>query len=1025
MITAPVRLRCNDLVEPVGIDRADVHFSWQLNPRERRGLRQTSYRLQVASSPELLARDDPDFWDSGENETDLTYHVAYGGKALPSERKFYWRVRIRDEGRDESAWSRIATFVTGIGEWKAKWIEAPADERPTNFRWIWKAGEADPRIACGASTCRFVRTIEVPAGWKTEAAHALLLTPVAAYLQIGETRIDLKNSTALQKIVLPLSGVLTSISIVAEHNGDGPAAIAGRLVFHSADGRQMVVPLDNRWEVETEGTRESAIEVCQYGETDPSGNQITTLPAPQNDNGVILPPVRTFRRRFTVESPVREAQLHVTALGIVSVHINGAPISDDDFVPGWSDYQNRVYYRTIDVTSHIRTGENLIEVDLADGWYAGYVAWGHRRNHHRTEARVMAELVVVDSNGNTDRVLTNREWEVASDGPTVEADLLMGEYHDSRRIANNWASAELVYPEPVADIEPYPCEPVRTSETLTPIVISEPAPGQFVFDLGQNMVGVCRLRVDGPVGTKITLRFAEVLTDEGTVYTEALRGARSTDVFIKGIDGEETWTPRFTFHGFRYVQIAGLVEAPTTATVTGIVMHNGRSNAGDFTSSSELLNKLWSNIRWGWRGNSLDVPTDCPQRDERAGWTGDAFAFCRTATYLDNCLTFWRKWLDALFDGQLSEGFFPCVAPVIDISPNPVRHNAGWDDAAIMVPYTLWQMYGDLSHVRKHWDGMLSYMKFLESYCDDGIYPEAEIFGDWLNLNAPTPASVMGTAFYAQDAKQMSEMARAIGDAGCADALSRLYDRIRDRFVHSFVSPDGRIKGNTQTGYVLALRIGLVPDELKSAALEHLRCDLQYRSGSLSCGFMGLRDLLPALSDAGRDDLAYDLALRTEFPSWGNQIANGATTIWERWDGWTPEMGLQDPGMNSFNHYCFGAVGEWMAGYLGGIKPLAPGYRKLSIRPHLDSRITFLRSRVETPHGTASCAWSQRSGELTMVCRVPPNTTAELWVPCPEGAAPLESGIMAKTADGLEPLPPVRGYARYTAQPGHYSFRLT
>jgi len=528
--------------------------------------------------------------------------------------------------------------------------------------------------------------------------------------------------------------------------------------------------------------------------------------------------------------------------------------------------------------------------------------------------------------------------------------------------------------------------------------------------------------VNGPAGTKVVLRFAEVLKDDGTVYTEALRGARSTDTYIKGTDGEESWTPRFTFHGFRYIQITGLAEPPTVETVTGIVLHNDRENHGDFSSSSELLNQLWSNIRWGWKGNSLEVPTDCPQRDERAGWTGDAFVFSRTAMYLERSATFWAKWLDALFDGQTPEGFFPCVAPQIDTWPNPLRHNAGWDDAAIMVPHTLWRVYDEVGHVRKHWASMNKYMRYMAELCVDSIYPEKEIFGDWLSLNANTPATVMGTAFYAQDARQMAEMAEAIGDAKAHAEYSTLFQRIRDQFIARFVTPDGKVFGNTQTCLVLALRIGLLPEELRAAAVDHLRRDLEYRGRALSCGFMGLRDLLPALSDAGRDDLAYDLALRERFPGWGYQIANGATTIWERWDGWTREMGLQDPGMNSFNHYSLGAVGQWMMGYMGGIDAVTPGYRKLRIRPRLDDRLSHVKARVETIHGAASCAWSQRGGPFEMICRVPPNTTAEIWVPRTGGASLLESGLPVEQAEGLRVLPGNDSHWIVEAVPGHYKF---
>ncbi|MGH9618369.1 MAG: family 78 glycoside hydrolase catalytic domain, partial [Bryobacteraceae bacterium] len=521
-------------------------------------------------------------------------------------------------------------------------------------------------------------------------------------------------------------------------------------------------------------------------------------------------------------------------------------------------------------------------------------------------------------------------------------------------------------------------QPIRHMQTLTPKAITSPEPGVYVFDMGQNMVGFARLKASGPRGTRIRLRYAEILKSDGNIYTKNLRSAKATDTFILSGKGEETLEPAFTYHGFRYVEVTGYPGKPRRDAITGIVFHNSMPETGRFETSSALVNKLWHNILWSQRANLMSIPTDCPQRDERLGWMADAQIFWRTASYNMNMDAFANKWLRDIRDAQFPDGAFTDVSPrVVDNSPGA----PAWGDAGVIIPWTTWQQYGDLRVVARNWDAMKQWLDYIHRANSNYLWENdrANDFGDWVPANSFTPKELLATAFWAYDAQLMSQMAVALGKHSEAVSYRELYSKIKAAFIKKFVKADGTVGNGSQTSYVLALHMGLLPEDLHPAAVDKLVADIQSRGGHFSTGFIGTSFLMPVLTDAGKMKTAYTLLLNETYPSWGYMIRKGATTMWERWNGDTG-----NPAMNSFNHYAFGAVGQWLYRSLAGIRsnPATPGFKRIVIDPHPETRLAHVSAEYDSLYGPISSAWTLGAdGKLTLNVTIPANTTATIHVP--------------------------------------------
>jgi alpha-L-rhamnosidase len=561
-------------------------------------------------------------------------------------------------------------------------------------------------------------------------------------------------------------------------------------------------------------------------------------------------------------------------------------------------------------------------------------------------------------------------------------------------------------------------EPSRCLATLAATNLTEPKPGCFTFDLGQNMVGWAQLNISGQVGDRITIRHGEMLNPDGSIYTANLRGADSTDFYTFGTNGTIVYEPRFTFHGFRYVELRGLSVPPTLSSVTGIVVHSDITPTGAFVCSSPLVNKLYSNITWSQRGNYLEVPSDCPQRDERMGWTGDTEFFVPTATYNFDVQSFFRRHLITLCqDSQEGNGAYADVAPDLGVGSGA----AAWGDAGWICPYNIYRSYDDTNVIADHFASFQTYGQFLAANASDFVIAGLPgDFGDWLNLGGGASDTVIDTAYYAYYAQAMSEMAAAIGNTAAAATYAALHSNIVAAFTNFFNSDGTFADGSSQTGYALAFTLNLVPAGLSNEVAQQFAASIAQFDDHLATGFIGTPRLLPALHIAGLDDLAYQLLLQQSYPSWLYQVTLGSTTMWERWDGWTPGAGFQSPTMNSFNHYAFGSVGQYLYSAVGGINPASPGYQTILIQPVVGEGLTWANTSYNSTRGLISTAWTNAGGAFNLAVVIPPNTTAQIEVPTTNASAITESGLPAANSPGVTYMGLSNGYAIYAVGSGNY-----
>lgn len=717
---------------------------------------------------------------------------------------------------------------------------------------------------------------------------------------------------------------------------------------------------------------------------------------------LVLTPAKHFRKEFETPSIVR-ATVHATALGVYTLEINGRRVSDERLAPGWSAYQRRIHSQTYDVTSWIRSGKNVMGATLSDGWYSGYVAYGlltgqeglvpgiDGRYYYGVSPAVRIQLELELSDGSRRTIITDPSWKTAL-GPITESDILMGESYDARKELTGWSTAgfddsgwepAVVKTGTNAKVEPHPGVPVRSIGEMPAKSVREHKPGVFIFDLGQNISGVVRLKVKGKSGDQVTIRYAEVLHNDGRLSTENLRCARAVDTYtLKGDPAGEIWTPEFTYHGFQYVELTGFPGTPTTDAVTGIIIHSDTPLHGNFECSDPMLNRLYQNMVWTQRANFFEMPTDCPQRDERMGWTGDAQIYVRAATFNADIASFYTKWLRDLNDDQWDYGAYPAYAPRPLARPNE-HHAAGWMDAGVICPWTIWQVYGDTRVIREHWRKMNDFMDWRAARDPKltGAVDDCN-FGDWLSLGeVKTTTPFIDLAYHAYDARLMSEMAAAIGNPGDAVKYAALAEKVRGAFQKNYLASDGKLGIHNQSAYAIALFFDLIPESQRTAAAGHLAALVRENGNKMTTGFLGTRPLLPVLSANSHHDLAGILMQQKEYPSWGYEVDNGATTIWERWNSYIKGKGVHEPDMNSFSHYAFGAVCEWMMADLAGIDRASPGFDRVKISPRPTGTITHASAAMETRHGKLACSWKIQNGRFLAEVIIPPNTTANVTLP--------------------------------------------
>ncbi|MEM6799627.1 MAG: glycoside hydrolase family 78 protein, partial [Planctomycetota bacterium] len=1015
------RLACEHRANPIGIGEVTPELSWVV-ASEGRGVVQTQYRVLVASTPALLAEDRGDLWDSEVVASDATTAIQYAGAELQSEQRCYWKVRVWSSDGAESNWSEPASWTMGllsedeiVGDWIGYTPSRVRDRRLAPVEGAqWIASEDANPMKAPAGGRLYVRDLEIPAGVSVMKAEVLAAADDKFWLVVngqiivhgepGWTRIK------PVEIAPALAEGANELRFRVENGSAGPTGLLAVISIELSNGDEMVVKTDSTWKsVKKPGAdwprraiKSSEAKRCRivgdYG-CQPWGTaELEEL---------FLPPVPLLRTEFRVSKPVAAATLYVSALGIADAHLNGSRVSEDRFTPGWTEYTKRVYYRAFDVTSKVQQGPNALGAALSDGWYSGYIGWGRNRDHYGRSPSLRMQLNVTYEDGSEEKIVTGPDWR-ATDGPTHEADFLMGESYDARQVIAGWDSPGFddsgwskVETAPVikATVGPHPGPPVIALEEFTPVSIEEPRPGVYVFDLGQNIAGVIRLSVNESPGTRVRMRFAERLNPDGTIYITNLRGARATNTYTCA-GGEEVWTPRFTFHGFQYVEVTGLSSAPDKQTVTGIALSSDTPRAGAFESSDAMLNQLTSNIYWTQRSNFIDIPTDCPQRDERLGWSGDAQVYIGAACLNADVQAFFEKWLVDLIDGQRPDGQFPMVAPVKIAGDDG---GPAWADAGVICPWTVYQVYGDERLLRRCYPSMKRFVEFCRARSRDDVLPPKKYhcFGDWLSIGADTPKDVIYTAYYAHSTRLLARAAETLGFDEDAQAYNKLADRIAGAFRKEYVDSDGKVRGDTQCGYVLALAFDLLNEAQQQQAAERLIADIEARGNHLSTGFIGTKDLMLTLAKIGRNDVAYRLIKQESFPSWGFSIAHGATSIWERWDGWTPEKGFQDPGMNSFAHYSFGAVYQWMVENIGGIQNGGDAYKRIVIAPVPGGGLEWANVEYDSIRGKIASRWRNEEGGWRLEVTIPANTTAEICLPATAIGQVTESGNGLASAEGV------------------------
>ena len=697
-----------------------------------------------------------------------------------------------------------------------------------------------------------------------------------------------------------------------------------------------------------------------------------------------------FRKEFICEKKIASARLYISSHGLYQVVLNGEKVKSDLFTPGWTSYNKRTQYQTYDITRLLKT-ENALGAIVGDGWYRGNIGGKVQRNYFGDKLALIAQIEITFSDGTSRQIASDGSWETGN-GPILLSDIYNGETYDATLEMQGWdrpgfkagsflSAIILNHPKNilVAPVS-YPVKVI--AERIPQKMITTPK-GETVFDMGQNMVGWVRLKVKGNRGDRVILKFAEVLDQEGNFYTENLRKAKATDEYILKGGDEETFEPHFTFHGFRYVKLEQYPGKPDLKSITGVVIHSDMPQTGVFACSNSLINRLQQNIQWGQKDNFLDIPTDCPQRDERLGWTGDAQVFAPTAAFNYDVAPFFTKWMADVAADQLPNGRIPDVIP--DVRSGRGTSTA-WGDVAVVVPWTIYQAYGDkriLENQYASMKGWIEYMHFRAG--DDNLWTDDDHFGDWLAFastdsdypGATTDKDLIATGYYAWSTNLLAHTASILGKNEDAAKYRDLTHKIKDAFIHEFVTPSGRLISNTQTAYALALSFGLIPDELISKAAGYLAEDVK-KMEHLTTGFVGTPLLCKALSDNGYADLAFMLLMRKEYPSWLYPVTMGATTIWERWDGLKPDGSFQDVSMNSFNHYAYGAIGQWLYQYISGIQndQNAPGYKHSFLQPHPGGGLTSASGSLKTMYGTIKSDWKIETGTMTYTCSIPPNSSA-------------------------------------------------
>ncbi len=1118
--TKIVNLRTEAMDTPLGLDQAQPYFSWQMSS-DQTGALQRAYRVLVAQGEENLKAGNY-VYDSGMVRTDESLNIPYEGTALRGCTRYYWKVQVWDQENKlvESEPSWFETGLMNVGWSRAQWIGS-MEVGASKYRTFFDI-DYDVQILPGSNHAVFAYSVKDEKNW-IKADFSIKDGPqfIIDYAVEGEVRhlstIDLSEIVAKGTerdphhvhLVVTTPGYHLKSNLIAYMDGkvmrptEGVPGGPRRENVSTGIPTQMVITPYPSGEYITDWARLHSIGFFQpRGEkavfsniviteenwgttlyTDPTvrhevtGNGRLQVWEPY---GLVSAPM--LRKNVELTKPVKDARLYVTARGIYEFYINGKRVSNDYFSPGWTDYRYRIMYNAYDITDMLKEGSNGFGAMLGAGWFSdlniftsAYVdPYGIRQS-------LLAKILVTFEDGTQQIIVTDGSWKKYDQGPVTRNGFQFGEDYDARKEVDGWKdggfddsaweSADIFeQPGPGVQIQAYVGLPIQNNITLDAISVTEPVKGTFVYDFGQNVIGVPRLEgMKGKAGQVVNLRYGEMIYPEriptepvapytiemykekkGQVYVENYRGAISIDNYtMRGSKDGETYQPLFTDHGFRYVSVTGLDKPLPISSVKAVVLESIGNTTADYESSDPNVNRLFQNIQWGQRDNFQSVPTDCPQRDERQGWTGDAQVFARAATYFSPWVDkFYARWFHSMRDNQNYDGSYFNYYPVTGRPPYGFTNDQpgwmGWMEAGIIVPWQVWQSFGDIRVLEEHWDSMVRYMDYLERQANPDGSQVASGIGDHLAIER-TDIGLTNTAYYAYDAHMMSKMAEALGKTREARKYAALYDKVKAAFIAKYINEDGvtvapyvafRFPGmpanpnapkdgtlmpvNTQTSYALPLYFGLLDGELRDKAVAHLVADIEEHGNTLTTGFIGTPYLNPALSESGRSDVAYTLFEQTKYPSWLYPVLQGATTMWERWNSYTIENGFGPVDMNSFNHYAYGAIAEWMYSHQLGIQrdEEHPAYKHILLQPKVGGQETFAKGGFETAYGRVESGWEKTAGGYIYRVTIPANTTASLTLE----ASGADKVKVVKGAEGAGPFRALKGRVLCELQSGSYEF---
>jgi len=1037
---APTHLRCEYQENPIAIATSVPRLSWYVTAA-RRGARQTAYQIQVASSPERLDAGQPDVWDSGKVVSDQSVHVSYAGFPLRSARAYYWRVRTWDADDVASPFSGPASWSMGLREradWEARWIHAKplqtsvAGDPPgwRHGKWIWH-----PTAKGNNQTIYLRKPFELDQAAKVRRARVRCTADNKFTLFVNGQKVgggDNWQETYDFDVAARLRAGKNVIAVAPWNEG----SLAGFRLAMCVDldgGKRVWVRSDGEWKTSAREEKNWTALDFDDGKWVKVGviGDYGCKPWGGKPDAGKKRPLRSMvmRREFSLKRDardIRRARAYVCGLGAYELRLNGQRVGDDRLTPGWTQFHKRVQYQTYDVTSLLRKGGNAVGAVLGNGWWHGRIG-GERNQPGRESLRLILQLDVEYADGSRALVATDANWK-ASISPIYRDCIYDGETYDARLERPGWDQPGFddeawrpveVVEEPIDTLVPQAKQTIRSIQDRLAVSVTESAPGVFIFDFGQNLTGWVRLEVKGGRGDKITLRHAEVLKPAGKFYTANFRSAKATDVYILKGEGVEVWEPRFTYHGFRYVEVTGFPGRPSSDALIARMVCSTEPQIGRFECSNDLINRLQHNILWGLRGNLYSVPTDCPQRDERLGWTGDAQIFCNTSCWNLDMARFYTKWMRDIADCQGPDG------AVRDVNPTNGRGPAkpAWGDACVIVPWQVYRHTGDTRIIEENYDCMAAWVEYITRHAKGHLY-ERDGYGDWIAV-LPSPKKPISAAYYYYDCVLMSKMARAIGRTADAEKYAELARQIRCAFNDKFLNREtNQYPGGTQTANLLPLFFGLVPPHRAEAVAHNVVEDIVHRRFHLTTGFLGTGYINPVLTRAGYHEVAWRLAIQTTYPSWGYMVRKGATTIWELWNSDTA-----GPKMNSRNHFALGAVGEWFYESLAGIVMAEPGFRRIRIQPQPAGDLTWVRASVWSMYGPIVSNWRLRDDAFHLQVSIPANTTARILVPTfgkrkftiSEGGWPVvKDGRYAGSVEGITFVGMEGDFAVFRSDAGQY-----